>query len=98
MKENDFLTINTYESEENIHIEFRHRLREHKHNESEILFLPFDETSQNLGLPLCYRLLKYMDGLLSFVQEQDEIIFTVSLPKRGEREFVSSPSNEPPKS
>ena len=34
-----------------------------------------------MGLPLCYRLLKDMGGLLSYEEEMDKIVFTLSLPK-----------------
>ena len=43
--------------------------------------MPFAEGGQKSGLPLCYRLLKDMDGSISCVQEKEAMIFTVSLPK-----------------
>lgn len=46
-----------------------------------MFFLPFDETSQNFGLSLSFRLLKDMGGLLSYSQEGDDVIFSVSLLK-----------------
>lgn len=49
--------------------------------EPELLFLPFDKGGETIGLPLCYRLLRKMGGLLSFAQEPGHVIFTVSVPK-----------------
>jgi signal transduction histidine kinase len=48
----------------------------------ESLFLPFDEGGRSIGLPLCYRLVKSMGGVLSLVQEKGSVTFTVSLPKQ----------------
>ncbi|GLI34287.1 PAS domain-containing protein [Desulforhabdus amnigena] len=76
--------IKTFESDQNIHIEFRHEVGKARFKEPDLLFLPFDEGAQNIGLPLCYRLLKYLDGLLSFTTEQNHVVFTVSLPKRAQ--------------
>jgi two-component system sensor histidine kinase HydH len=53
----------------------------YKIKDPKLLFLPFDDGEQAFGLPLCYRLLKNMGGLLSFSQEEDHVIFTVTLPK-----------------
>jgi len=43
--------------------------------------MPFAEGGESIGLPLCYRLLKNMGGLLSFTQETHYMMFTVCLPK-----------------
>jgi nitrogen-specific signal transduction histidine kinase len=43
--------------------------------------MPFAEGGESIGLPLCYRMLKNMGGLLSFAPEKDYMVFTVSLPK-----------------
>jgi nitrogen-specific signal transduction histidine kinase len=45
------------------------------------MFLPFDEGGQSIGLPLSYRLLKDMGGILSFEEDEDEMGFALSLPK-----------------
>jgi nitrogen-specific signal transduction histidine kinase len=43
--------------------------------------MPFAEGGESIGLPLCYRLLRNMGGLLSYTSEKDHMVFTVSLPK-----------------
>jgi two-component system, NtrC family, sensor histidine kinase HydH len=43
--------------------------------------MPFADEGESIGLPLSYRLLKDMGGLLSFSQAKDCIVFTVTLPK-----------------
>ena len=53
-----------------------------KLKDPELYFMPFAEGGRSIGLPLCYRLLKDMGGLLSFVQDQEFMVFTVSLPKK----------------
>ena len=47
----------------------------------ELLFLPFDEGGQSIGMPFCYKVLKEMGGVISFEQKKDVVVFTVSLPK-----------------
>ena len=77
------LAIRTFESDQDLYIEFKNPApaREIKH--PELLFMPFAEGGESIGLPLCYRLLKNMGGLLSFSSERDHMVFTVSLPKAG---------------
>jgi len=75
------LLIQTFESENNIHIEFKNEAQGPKIKDSKLLFLPFDEGGQSIGLPLCYRLVRKMGGILSFAQEQNFIVLTISLPK-----------------
>jgi signal transduction histidine kinase len=75
------LFIKSFESEQDLYIEFKNRVLDLKHEDPETLFMPFAEGGKSVGLPLCYRLLKDMGGLLSFVQNQDFMVFTVSLPK-----------------
>ncbi|MBW1902028.1 MAG: PAS domain S-box protein [Deltaproteobacteria bacterium] len=81
MEEGGTLFIKTFENDQDLHIEFKNQVSDSKYEDPETLFMPFAEGGKNIGLPLCYRLLKDMGGLLSFVQEQDFIRFTVSLPK-----------------
>lgn len=78
---NGGLDILTFESDQNIHVEFRNQNKEQKTKDSELLFLPFAEGGQSIGLPLCYRQLKNMGGFLSFTQETGWDVFSVSLPK-----------------
>ena len=76
------LTVKTYESDHNIQIDFRSPVPVDKPIEDpERLLLPFEEAGRTGGVSLSYRLLKSMGGLLSFVQEDHDMIFTVSLPR-----------------
>ena len=43
--------------------------------------MPFDEGGESIGLPLCYRMLRDMGGLLLPTLEEDYMVFRVSLPK-----------------
>ncbi len=81
LAEGETLFIKTFESEHELHIEFKNRTLDRKPGDSEKLFLPFAEGSRSIGLPFCYRLLKDMGGVLSFVYDYDSMVFTVSLPK-----------------
>jgi two-component system sensor histidine kinase HydH len=83
MEKEDVLTIRSFASEQNIHVEFRNQSRKPKINNPELLFLPFDEGGQSIGLPLCYRLVKSMGGLLAFSEELEHVTFMVSLPGPG---------------
>lgn len=75
------LIVRTFESDYEFHIEFKNKAQGLKVEHPETIFMPFAEGGRSFGLPLCYRLLKDMGGLLSFEQEKDYLIFTVSLPK-----------------
>lgn len=83
MNQGEALTIKSSQESQQVHIEFRNRTNKPKIKNPELLFLPFDEGGQSIGLPLCYRLVKTMGGVLSFGQEQDLVVFAVSLPKAG---------------
>ena len=75
------LDIKTFESDQDLHIEFKNKASGSKVKNPEALFMPFGEGGQSIGLPLCYRLLKDMDGHLLFTQKKDYMVFTVSLSK-----------------
>lgn len=75
------LTIRTFESEQDLYIEFKNPSSEAEIKHPELLFMPFAEGGESIGLPLCYRLLRNMGGLLSYTSEKDHMVFTVSLPK-----------------
>jgi len=75
------LTIRTFESEQDLYIEFKNPSSEPEVKHPELLFMPFAEGGESIGLPLCYRLLRNMGGLLSYTSEKDHMLFTVSLPK-----------------
>jgi C4-dicarboxylate-specific signal transduction histidine kinase len=87
------LTISTFESGQDIHIEIKNHPPGPQIKHPEALFMPFaEEGGQSIGLPICYRLLRDMGGLLSFAQDKDFKAFTVSLskgiqPPRTEEEF-----------
>jgi len=73
--------ITSFASAETIHIEFRIPMQHDSGYNPEHLFMPFDEGGESFGLPLCYRLVKDMGGLLAFSHEDDADVFTLSLPK-----------------
>jgi len=75
------LNIRTFESEQDLYIEFKNPISGPEIKHPELLFMPFAEGGESIGLPLCYRLLKNMGGLLSFSSESDHMVFTVALPK-----------------
>jgi PAS domain S-box-containing protein len=75
------LSIRTFESEQDLYIEFKNPSSQPAVTFPELLFMPFAEGGESIGLPLCYRLLKNMGGLLSYTSEEDHMVFTVSLPK-----------------
>ncbi len=78
------VVIKTFETDQNLHIDFKNDNAGKKLKKPEMLFLPFDEGGESIGLPLSYQLLKNMGGLLSFVEEESSVVFTVSLPKNPE--------------
>jgi PAS domain S-box-containing protein len=83
MERGGVLLVRTYETVQGLHIEFKNPASGLEVKHPELLFMPFAEGGESIGLPLSYRLLKSMGGLLSFTAENNYMIFTVSLPKRG---------------
>jgi PAS domain S-box-containing protein len=81
MESGGVLAIRTFESEQDLYIEFKNPAPEQEIKHPELLFMPFAEGGESIGLPLCYRLLKNMGGLLSYASEGNQMAFTVSLPK-----------------
>ena len=75
------LSIKTYESDNKCHIEFKNKVTSLRAEDPDLFFLPFNSSEKGIGLPLSYRLLKDIGGLLSYSQEEKEKVFTVSLPK-----------------
>jgi PAS domain S-box-containing protein len=75
------LMVKSFETDKELHIEFKNKTTSLEVKDPEALFMPFAEGGDSFGLPLCYRLLKDMGGLLSFKNENDFMIFTVSLRK-----------------
>lgn len=76
------LVIRTFESDMNLHVEFLNTCKRGKTIDPEPFFMPFNSGDHEIGLPISYRLLKNMGGLLSFSQGENEMVFTVSLPKK----------------
>ena len=81
MENGGVLAIKTFESVQDFCIEFKNPAPGQEIKHPELLFMPFAEGGESIGLPLCYRLLKNMGGLLSYTSEKDHMAFTVSLPK-----------------
>jgi two-component system, NtrC family, sensor histidine kinase HydH len=81
MPEGGELLIRTFETDQNLHVDFKNELGGVKLKKPENLFLPLDEGGESIGLPLSYRLLRNMGGLLSFEQTDSHVVFTVSLAK-----------------
>ena len=81
MEEGETLNIKTFEKDGELHIEFKNQTSGPEVKDPELLFMPFAEGGESIGLPLCYRLLKDMGGLLSYRQENGYTVFTVSLAK-----------------
>ena len=75
------LIIKSFESDENLHVDFKNQTVGQKIKDPEQLFLPFDQGGPNIGLPFSYQLVKNMGGLLSFAQDDQYTTFTVTLPK-----------------
>lgn len=84
MKKGDELQVKAYESDQHILIRFRNPCKYALPEDQDALFLPFDEGGQSIGLPLCYRLVRTMGGLLTFDREDSHVVFTISLPKARE--------------
>jgi two-component system, NtrC family, sensor histidine kinase HydH len=89
MKAEDTLAIKSFADEQSLYVEFRSPSAAQAVKEPELLFLPFEEGGESVGLPLAYRLVKDMGGVLSFAQEDGTIIFTVALPKTSPPDTVS---------
>jgi PAS domain S-box-containing protein len=75
------LIIKTYERDQGLHIDFKNPILGPLVKDPELLFLPLGEGGKSIGLPLCYRLLKRMGGTLSFTQERNNAVFSITLPK-----------------
>ena len=82
MDSGDTLYMRTFESRENVNIEFKGRVPKAKGKVVDRILMPFGEGYQGTVLPLSGRLLRQMGGFLSYSQEPDEMVFTVSLSVR----------------
>ena len=90
MEKGGEMVISTFETDQNLHIDFKNETGAARLKKPELLFLPFDEGGETIGLPLSYQLLKNMGGVLSFVEKDKHVVFTVSLPKSAETSPVLS--------
>jgi len=81
MNKGGTLAIRSFESEANVHLEFRNQDPTTKSRDLEDLLMPFDEDGQKLGIPASILALKNMGGLLSFTKEENDLVYRVSHPK-----------------
>jgi two-component system sensor histidine kinase HydH len=81
LQRGEALTLRTFQGEQELHVSFRNDSCGPPVQNPESFFMPFAEGGRGIGLPLCYRLTKDMGGVLSFSQDRDALVFTVSLPK-----------------
>jgi PAS domain S-box-containing protein len=81
MDQGETLFIKSFESERDLYIEVKNPAPSLEVKHPELLFMPFAEGGESIGLPLCYRLLKNMGGQLTFTLEKNYTVFRVSLPK-----------------
>lgn len=81
MNKGGTLCIRSFESEENVHLEFRNHDPKTKPKDMESLLMPFDKDGQRMGIPASIRALGNMGGLLSFTQEQNDLVYRISHPK-----------------
>lgn len=75
------LEVKSFESDQNIHIYIRAPITGTKVKDQEHLLLPFGEDRQSISVPLCFKLLEGMGGLLSITQEENSVLFAASLLK-----------------
>jgi len=75
------ITIETFESDQNIHICVRAPVHGVKIQDPEHSLLPFSEDQQDISVPVCFRLLRDMGGHLYLKQEKGAVVFAASLLK-----------------
>ena len=81
IKKEGRITVETFESDQNIHVYIRAPVPPVKIRDLEQPFMPFDEGLQDISVPVCFRMLKGMGGQLSLKQEEDSVVFAASLLK-----------------
>ena len=93
------MEVRTFTSNKHVQIELDYHAGVAQETDPDKIFLPFDESCRNLDMPVAYRLVKQMNGVLSFTAEHERAVFTVSLPKIVEAEPAPRLGNgtEPPK-
>lgn len=70
----------TFSTESHVHIQCITPLPPGQELDCETVFLPFSEGGKSIGLPLSYRLVKNMGGVLTCFQEGNQAIFTATFP------------------
>ena len=88
MDSGDTLYIRTFESRGNVNIEFKNRVPKMRGKGMVRVLMPFGEGYRGTVLPLSIRLIRQMGGFLSYSQEPNEMVFTVSLPLSEKRPAV----------
>jgi PAS domain S-box-containing protein len=81
MDRDGLLTVRTYETRQNVGVDFVVRPKTFPIANPELLFLPFEEEKDAFNLALSYRLMKNIGGFLSYEDADEAHVFTVSLPK-----------------
>ena len=81
MNQGGILYIRSFESDENVHLEFRNQDPKNKSKNMENFFMPFDKDDQTIGIPASVQALRNMGGLLSFSQGKKDMVYRVSHPK-----------------
>lgn len=74
------ITIETFETDQNIHISVRTPLGQ-KIQDPEHVFIPFGDDKQDISVPICFRLLLGMGGHLTLKEQDGSVIFAASLLK-----------------
>jgi two-component system, NtrC family, sensor histidine kinase HydH len=87
------VSIKTSEGENHVHIDFKNPVVKPLVKDLEGMFVPFGEGGQSFGLPLCYRFIKNMGGILSFSQDGRCLVFNVSLPKTPQHSRFFGPAS-----
>ncbi len=77
------LVLRTFESERDVHLHFRIPVQGMTITNPDLLFFPFTGSGR-LVLALSSRLVNAMGGSFSYAQEQDWMIFMISMPKSQE--------------
>lgn len=72
--------VSTFATENHVHIQCITPLPPGEEIDCETVFLPFSEGGKSIGLPLSYRLVKNMGGILTCFQEGNQAIFTATFP------------------
>jgi PAS domain S-box-containing protein len=75
------IAIKTFPDDQNIHITFQNLTSGTKIKDPELMLLPFEGERPNIGMPICFRLLEDMDGILSCTQEEDSMLVSITLLK-----------------